>query len=624
MAEFSSAPPAPKRQKFTTTRCRLAEIVNTDWTFRLRDLPEFATAIGEHTLDNLLDDRSPEACERRITHARDTAALLEQEFGDARGLSAEDTLTLRLLLHHCRTHADGGRFRQYLCCLNRLEGPHTELPQLFKYMSLESAFQYEQYTQRLAAIPAQLQQVQALLTQGLAEKIVPPLCGLEGVAEQIESICAPVQNGSTVSESSLWHSPPSSSYKSPEAENAARGKATSNLTTALHAFVAFHGFVKDTYIPGVAKLRPGTFANPGAGTSCFALPDGQAMYAACLRFHTSSSRTAAEIHALGCAEVERIGNELREAAMRCDLWPAANGDMKAFHALLRKDPRFYSATPEEHVNKYRALCKKIDPLLCKLFSTLPRCPYGVEATPAGAAAAAPTAYYLGGAGDGTRAGVFYANTSKLEERPWYEAEALTLHEAVPGHHVQTMLAAENMDLAPFRRYMDDRKYYEAPGRYPIEGAYIEGWGLYSEYLGTELGVYKDPYQLIGRLSAEMWRATRLVVDTGIHAQGWSLQRAADYMEQHTMTSRANIEAEVRRYSTWPGQACGYKCGELELKRLRKKFEDGWRKAAERAACDPKPPPDVRKFHNLVLLSGAMPLYVLEQVIDEFIEGLWRG
>jgi len=402
------------------------------------------------------------------------------------------------------------------------------------------------------------------------------------------------------------------------------------------AFEDLGKYLEDAYIPAVAQLR-------GDSVACSELPNGKALYEACLRFHTGSNASAEEIHAKGLAEVERISAEMEEACVECGLVLSGDGlggggdsdsgggedekelrattrkreAVKAFLGSLHKDPRFVSGSPKEHVDKYKALCMTILPTLPRLFSLqcLPRTPFEVVETPAAMAAQAPSAYYLGGAGDGSRPGTFFVNCSKLFEggRPFYEAEALCLHEAVPGHHTQTMLAAENEELPAFRRFMDDRRYSEAPGRYPIDGAFIEGWGLYSESLGAELGLYRDPFQLVGRLSAEMFRACRLVVDTGLHNQGWTLKQAAGYMASHTAASTENIDAEVKRYATWPGQATGYKMGELELWRLRRRFVSAHQQLSVAA--------DLRVFHDLVLLNGCLPLKVVEELVEEYVRNL---
>jgi uncharacterized protein (DUF885 family) len=269
------------------------------------------------------------------------------------------------------------------------------------------------------------------------------------------------------------------------------------------------------------------------------------------------------------------------------------GDFKAFQEFLRADPRFYAKTPEELMEKNALVAKRIDGELPKLFTRLPRMPYTLKEIPADVAEGTTTAYYERPAGDGSRAGVYRINTSKLETRPLYEIEALTLHEAVPGHHFQIALAQE-LDLPGFRRF----------GGFT---AFVEGWGLYAESLGLDVGLYQDPYSNFGRLSYEMWRACRLVVDTGMHMKGWSRQQAIDYMKENTVLSAHNIEAEVDRYIAWPGQALAYKIGQLKFQELR-----------ARAARALGARFDLRRFHDETLEDGALPLSILEAKVDRWI------
>eukprot|EP00614_Pseudopedinella_elastica_P004495 CAMPEP_0172602042 /NCGR_PEP_ID=MMETSP1068-20121228/22240_1 /TAXON_ID=35684 /ORGANISM="Pseudopedinella elastica, Strain CCMP716" /LENGTH=660 /DNA_ID=CAMNT_0013403277 /DNA_START=1 /DNA_END=1983 /DNA_ORIENTATION=+ len=575
----------------------------------MENLPEFATATGDHRYDDRLDDRSLEAYASRIAWAELVRGRLEawkQRFTLANrsgSASSEARVTARLLEHHCRCVCEGGEFKTWLAPLNRLEGPHTELPQLVNYMRFETAQDYCKYVARLEASPRAVKQVEELLREGIRAKILPPLVGLEGVAAQLSSVEAGLALGRT---GPMWRPCPVAT----EAAEAAglEERALKALTVDLRkAFAELRKFVVDVYIPAVRKIR-------GDSVACLDLPSGAALYSACLAFHTGSKRyTAESVHALGLEEVSRISLELRLALEACGLQKGASqAESKRFLEELKVDPKHQSKTPQEHVAKYRDLCMQILPRLPRLFSIrcMPRTPFAVVETPKAQAEAAPAAYYLGGAGDGTRPGTFFVNTSKLEERPFYEAEALALHEAVPGHHTQTMIAAEAESLPEFRRFMDDRRYSEAPGRYPIDGAFIEGWGLYSESLGKELGLYKDPYQLVGRLSAELFRAARLVVDTGLHTKGWAVKQAIEYMCSNTAASAANVEAEVKRYCVWPGQATGYKIGELELWRLRRRFECS---GLGRSGAG------LRAFHDLVLLNGSLPLGLVEELIEDAIK-----
>ena len=342
---------------------------------------------------------------------------------------------------------------------------------------------------------------------------------------------------------------------------------------------------------------PGARETIGAST----LPDGEAWYAYRARRSTTTDMSPREIHELGLAEVERIRAEMEAViastaeARAADPDAPEGDDFEAFAEWLRTDPRFYHDTPEALLAEYRDIAKRADPELASLFGTLPRLPYGVKAVPSFAEKSQTTAYYRGGSREAGRPGWFYANTYALDTRPRWEMEALTLHEAVPGHHLQIALAQEMEDLPRFRRH----------GGYT---AFVEGWGLYAESLGEEMGFYEDPYSKFGQLTYEMWRAVRLVVDTGMHAFGWDRQRAIDFFAANSSKSLHDITVEIDRYIVWPGQALAYKIGELKIKELRAR-------ATEALGNDF----DVREFHDVVLGAGAVPLEILERRVDAWID-----
>lgn len=315
--------------------------------------------------------------------------------------------------------------------------------------------------------------------------------------------------------------------------------------------------------------------------------------------------SAKEVHDLGQKEVKRIRSRMDEIIQEVGF----QGSFKEFLDMLRTEKRFYFDTKEELLKGYKDLCAKvIEPKLNVYFKEMPKMPFEIIETPADAAPVAPAAYYLGPSEDGTRPGVFMVNTYKHHTRPKYEMVSLALHEAVPGHHLQTAFAMEQEEQPSFRRYVEDRRYYEVPARFAMHTAYMEGWGLYCEFLGEEMGLYQDPYDLFGRLSAEILRACRLVVDTGMHAFGWSRQQAVDFMVENTAMSFHNVNTEIDRYIIWPGQACAYKVGEIKIRELRRKAEQ---KLGDKF--------DIKDYHHVFLSAGPMGLDTLEEAVDEYIE-----
>ncbi|HEY0781992.1 MAG TPA: DUF885 domain-containing protein, partial [Thermoanaerobaculia bacterium] len=348
---------------------------------------------------------------------------------------------------------------------------------------------------------------------------------------------------------------------------------------AIAGYRTFLAFYRDEYLPHARKTLAASD-----------LPDGREYYRQQIRHFTTLELSPEEIHKIGLAEVERIGKEMEQVMRQVGF----TGTFAAFVQQLRTDPKFYAKTPDELLKDAAWIAKRIDGKLPAFFGKLPRTPYTVEPVPESIAPKYTSGRYVGAPVGSTQPGIYWVNTYKVESRPLYTLEALTLHEAVPGHHLQIALAKELEGLPNFRRYS-------------YLSAYGEGWGLYSEWLGLEAGFYTDPYSNFGRLTYEMWRACRLVVDTGLHAQGWTRQQAIDYMASHTALPLHEVETETDRYISWPAQALAYKLGELKIKELRRRAE----KALGARF-------DLRAFHDTVLGSGPVPLDVLEHNIDRFI------
>jgi uncharacterized protein (DUF885 family) len=350
-------------------------------------------------------------------------------------------------------------------------------------------------------------------------------------------------------------------------------------TKVLPAYKRFKEFFVNEYLPA-------SYDNVGV----WQRPHGDAAYAFYVRQYTTTDLTPDQIHEIGLKEVARIKAEMEKVKSETGF----TGTMPEFFNFLRTDPRFFYKTPEELLTSYRARAKTIDPLLVKLFKTLPRLPYGVEPIPAVEAPDTTTAYYSQGSADGTRAGTYFVNLYQPETRPKWEMMALSLHESVPGHHLQISRGMEVGDIPNFRRY----GYYSAFG---------EGWGLYAESLGYEMGLYNDPYDKFGQLTYDMWRAVRLVVDTGIHAKRWSRKQAIDYFMENAAKTEQDVTNEVDRYIAWPGQALSYKIGQLKIREMRTYAEKELGKDF-----------DVREFHDVVLGSGAVPLDVLEKIVKAWV------
>jgi len=554
----------------------LADLIADEWQGRLERSPLLASYAGVHRYDDRLADVSAASQARQLE--QDRAFLDRLQAIDRAVLPPGQQLDRDLLAFVLENRIKRNEFRAYRIPFTADSGFHTRIVRMHEAMPFESISDFDNYIQRLRAVNRYLDQHMANMRAGLEEGFTMPRVVLDGVIAAIEAqvVDSP--------EDSPFYAPFDSMPDTIGADQQRRLSETGRETindVVVPAYRRLHRFFVDTY-------------RPGARTSidASALPRGEAYYQFLVRYYTTQEVTAEEVHAIGRREVARIRAEMEAVIEQVDF----DGDFDAFVEHLRNDPRFYADSPTDLLEKAAWIAKRIDGQLPAFFGKLPRQPYGIRPVPADIAPSYTTGRYWSAPENGRRGGIYMVNTYALDRRPLYSLPALTLHEAVPGHHLQNALASELENLPPFRRHIRAH-------------AFGEGWGLYAEKLGQEMdGIYQDPYDEFGRLSYEMWRAVRLVVDTGIHAMGWSRERAVAMLADNTALSRHNVNTEINRYISWPGQALAYKMGELKIMELR-------RRAKQRLGADF----DLRAFHDAVLAEGALPLSILESRIEAFID-----
>lgn len=562
------------------TNRALFALFDEEWEYRLREDPLLATAVGRHEADHLLPSLTLADLKRR--HETDRAFLRRLRQIDREALGETDRVHFDIFERQLTMRIEEFEIRHYRLPLTVDSGFHIGFARLPSEMPFTSAEDYRRYIDRLRAFPDYVAQHIVLMREGLATGMTLPKIVLEGYEVTIDSHV--VDNA----EKSLFFTPfsniPSQIPAATRARLRDQGEAAI-LEAVVGGYRTFLEFMTEEYIPGARETL-------GASE----LPDGAAYYNQRIRNFTTLDLDANEIHRIGLEEVRRIKADMEAVIKEVGF----AGDFQEFLHFLRTDSRFYASTPEELLKEASFIAKRMDAKLPSLFKTLPRQPYGVAPVPDHLAPKYTTGRYVGAAPGSTQPGYYWVNTYALESRPLYVLTALSLHEAVPGHHLQVALAQELEGVPDFRRY----SYISAFG---------EGWGLYSEWLGIEAGLYDDPYEEFGRLTYEMWRACRLVVDTGIHAMGWSRQQALDYLADHTALSLHEVTTETDRYISWPAQALAYKLGELKIRELRKEAETALEEDF-----------DIREFHDAVLGNGSIPLAVLEDIIHRFITDRQRN
>ncbi len=553
---------------------RLHALFDAEWNHQMEISPTWASQLGDRRWNDRWPDLSLAAQEREHAHDQQTVERLGQIPREA--LPPADQLNYDLFQRQYRLAVEGYRFGLRFIPIDQRSGIQT-VDELADALRFETAQDYQDWNTRLQTFGSYMDQTIELLREGMRRGMVQPKVTMQRVPAQIEKQVVEKP------EDSPFYKPfekfPTGIAEADRQRLAAAGQAAIR-DVILPAYRKFQKFFTTEYLPACLD-------KPGA----WQWPDGDAAYAFLAREYTTTNLTPQEIHDLGLREVERISREMEKVKAQCGF----AGSMPEFFQFLRTDPRFYCKRPSQVLEECTAITKRIDPQLEKLFRTLPKTPYHVQGIPDKIAPDTTAAYYRQPAADGSRGGTYFVNLYKPESRPRWEMMALTLHEAVPGHHLQIALAQEQGALPPFRRY----------GEYT---AYVEGWALYAESLGDEMGLYDDPYSKFGQLTYEMWRAVRLVVDTGIHALHWDRNQSIAFFRDHAPKAEQDIVNEVDRYISWPGQALAYKIGQLKIRELR-----------TRATQQLGPKFDVKEFHDVILLGGTMPLDLLEQRVDLWLK-----
>lgn len=545
------------------------------WQFELQVDPVKATALNFRDYDDRLKDVSA----TRLAKQQQQYQLFQERLLalDYDSLTRSEQITYTIQLRQLNDALDKYRYKAHLMPITSESGFHTKLAMLVNAHRFRNSDDIDNYLARLSQFDTYFQQQINWMKQGLQAGISQPQVVLQGYVDSIAAFISPTP------EQNHYYSPflqldnlGLTDAQAQEYRNRAKALIQSQVNPA---YQGFYDFMSQQYIPN-AKL------NIASATDDIS----RAYYQNRIEYYTTTNLSADEIHNIGLKEVARIRQEMQQVLQQLNY----QGDLKSFIHFLRTDPQFYATSADQLLKQAAYLSKKIDAKLPQLFSVLPRTPYGVAPVPDNIAPKYTTGRYIAPTND-TQPGYYWVNTYALDKRPLYALTALTLHEAVPGHHLQISLSREMEKLPPVRRFT----YISAFG---------EGWGLYSEYLGKEVGMYETPYDEFGRLSYEMWRATRLVVDTGMHSKNWSRKQAQQYMLDNTALSEHNIKTEIDRYISWPAQALSYKLGEIKIKALRQQAE-----AALGTDFD------IRKFHNAVLEHGSVPLSILQENIAAFIQ-----
>ena len=554
---------------------RFKELVDMAYEYAMLSYPEFATFMGDTRGQDRWTDSSVSATRQREADTKLFLAALENI--DRGGLSTSEQVNYDLLYDSQVRDVEGQQFPGDFMPVNQMGGVQQSIARMMALTQPKNSEDYGNMIARLEKAPEVIDQTIVWMRKGMEAGVTPPAITLRDVPQQIRNQLVDEAAESPLLGAFKQFPANVDSLQQEAFEQQAEAAFSDGIAPAFERLLAF---MENEYIPAARK----TIAMGD-------LPNGKAWYAYNVKRSTTTDLTPEQIHEIGLSEVKRIRSEMDDIIESVDF----DGTFEEFLEFLRTDPQFYHETKEDLLREYRDIAKRADPELMKLFGRLPRTPYGVIPIPSYAEKSQTTAYYQRGSVEAGRPGNFFANTYALDTRPRWEMEALTLHEAVPGHHLQLALQDELEEMPWFRRV----------GGYT---GFIEGWGLYSESLGVEMGFYKDPYSKFGQLTYEMWRAIRLVVDTGMHQLGWTRQQAIDYFMKNAGKQEHDVIVEVDRYIVWPGQALAYKIGELKIKELRA--------YATNALGEDF---DIRAFHDEVLGKGALPLSVLDANIKTWVK-----
>jgi uncharacterized protein (DUF885 family) len=567
------ANPPPTPASIEANRKALNALFDAYWQDRLKHNPEFASTLGDKRWNDQISDYSVKAV--NDAQAREENYLMQLAAIDPAGLTDEEKTSRDLLLRRFAEDEEAAEFKEWEMPLNQMSGLPTTYLRLVPQLSFTAAKDYDDWIARLHAIPKAFEQVTTNMSIGMDDHRLPPRYLLEKALDQVKALASQKPEDSPLAlplKSFPAAVPPA------ERERIKAEMLDAIAKEVLPAYLRFARFLEVSYIPA-CREQPGIWALPG----------GAKYYDFLIRRTTTTNLTAAQIHQIGLDEVARDEAQMLEIARKLGF-----ADLAAFRASLKTNPKLHPASPEALLQAYRAYLGPMQARLPQLFGRLPKASFEVAAVPDFMEKTSAPAYYESGAPDGSRPGRLRIDTYNAADRNLYAVEAIAYHEGLPGHHLQISIAQELDGLPAFRKY----QWYTA---------YAEGWGLYSERLGKDVGLYQDPYSDYGRLEADEWRAIRLVVDTGVHSQHWTRQQMVDYFHEHSAIDETSIQAEVDRYIAWPAQALAYKIGQLKILDLR-----------ERAKSALGNNFDLRAFHDQVLDSGALPLDVLSDRIDAWI------